>query len=854
MITLNLNSDAPLLPRALAVLCAFATLSPSVHATQGDKNQLEHIVVNAQKSPQNLQEVPVAVTAMSGDSLVEAVIKDVFDLQNYVPSFAAFQNQSVTNSGFSIRGIGTSSQNFGFESSVGLYVDGVYRSRQNALINDLVDIASVEILRGPQGTLFGKNTAAGAMTVSSVAPSFEETDGFVEVLAGNDELLRLSGAASFVVLDDILAMRISGFSSRAEGFIEDTHSGKTLNNKNRSAVKVQWLYTPSDTLSLRVVADYGELDERCCGALTWQSNLQANGVPVKFGTDSLLQAPPFNATLYSRDNFFQYTTSLSQVPTSKMTDKGISAQLDIKFNDVWSLVSISAFRAFDSFDIIDSDFSDANLLTAENDARQQSFSQEIRAHYKSKSMRAIFGAYYFTQNLDLDFNTTTQEDFSSFFTIAAADLLPLADAIDGLSQATAGAIAPAGVLAPSNTAFYHSAYQEQDSIALFTQADWRLNGKTTLTTGLRYTIEDKDILGQYGEQGPGIDGLAKNSQEWPNVSKALAGLQQIGTALAAGDAPSDSALAAISPFQSDGWGYYFLGAATVLPRDDLMATFSDNQLTGTVKLAYRPSETTMLYSSLATGYKAGGTNTDRISPQFDAVFDAEKARSAEIGVKQEWRELGLRMNLAAHYTQISDFQATTFDGTGFNLQNAGDIDVKGIEVDANWYMTVTTELAFSAARTLANFKTFKKGTCWVAYTWHTEDDDPGRATPEDPFCARDGDRVGFEPQNSAALTVTQYFTLSDIDGWVSVDYQYTGNVYLDDTNDPYKRSPAYQIVNARLNLYFADLDSHLTFWARNLFDEEYVARSGFDVPVQQGKIMAYPGAPRSYGVTVRKRF
>ena len=178
MITLNLNSDAPLLPRALAVLCAFATLSPSVHATQGDKNQLEHIVVNAQKSPQNLQEVPVAVTAMSGDSLVEAVIKDVFDLQNYVPSFAAFQNQSVTNSGFSIRGIGTSSQNFGFESSVGLYVDGVYRSRQNALINDLVDIASVEILRGPQGTLFGKNTAAGAMTVSSVAPSFEETDGF----------------------------------------------------------------------------------------------------------------------------------------------------------------------------------------------------------------------------------------------------------------------------------------------------------------------------------------------------------------------------------------------------------------------------------------------------------------------------------------------------------------------------------------------------------------------------------------------------------------------------------------------------------------------------------------------------
>jgi len=244
--------------------------------SQPTTSTLEHIVVHAQKTPQNLQDVPVAVTALSGKDLVETVSRDVFDLQNYVPAFGAFQNQSVTNSGFSIRGIGTSSQNFGFESSVGLYVDGVYRSRQNALINDVVDIESIEVLRGPQGTLFGKNTAAGAMTLTTTPPSHNDRDGFAEAIVGNDALVRLSAGSSFSLFEDILALRLSGFTSHSDGFITDEESGKTLNNRNRSAIKAQLLYTPSDSVSVKVIADYGELDERCCGALTYQNNIQAN--------------------------------------------------------------------------------------------------------------------------------------------------------------------------------------------------------------------------------------------------------------------------------------------------------------------------------------------------------------------------------------------------------------------------------------------------------------------------------------------------------------------------------------------------------------------------------------------------
>lgn len=815
---------------------------------------LERIVVQAQKTPQNLQAIPVAVTALSNEDLVQTASRDIFDLQNYVPAFAAFQSQSVTNSGFSIRGIGTSAQNFGFESSVGLYVDGVYRSRQNALINDLVDISALEILRGPQGTLFGKNTAAGAMTVTSVAPSHDGHNGFAEVMLGNDDLLRLSAASSFSLVDDVLALRFSGFTTQSDGFIQEEVSGQTLNNRNRSAIKAQVLYTPSDTISMRLIADYGELDERCCGALTYQNNLQANDVTGKFGTDALLSQPPFNATIYSKNQFFDYKTSLSQTPLSKMEDKGISLQVDVELDEKWDVVSISAYRAFDSLDTVDTDFSNADLLTATNDARQQSFSQELRLHFKSDALQAILGAYYFTQNLDLTFDTTTQSDFSSFFNAVGNELLPLANAINQLSNLSGGLIAPAAMPAPANTAFRHNADQEQDSIAVFAQTDWTITDAFTLTTGLRFTHEEKRIDGEYFEQGPEINGLPRAPALWPNVPLALQGLDAIGNALLSGNIPTSDALSTIAPFQQAGWGYFFLGSAAVLPRPALDARIEDDQLTGTLKLAYTPYENILTYTSVATGYKAGGTNTDRILPSLDPLFDAEKSRSVEIGIKHDFPQYGLRINAAAHYTHISDFQATTFTGSGFNLQNAGDIVIKGLEVETTWLITSNTELHINAARTLARFDEFEKGTCWVAYTWHTEIDDPGRQSPSTPFCSRKGDRVGFEPENTLAIMLNHHFSYESLLFAASVDYQYTGDVFLDDANDPYKYAGSYGLLNARLSMQIPQWDSEIIAWARNVFDEEYVARSGFDVPVQTGKIMAYPGAPKSVGVTFRKRF
>ncbi len=837
------------------LLCSVALVSSVAAQEENEDNieGLERIIVQAQKTSQNLQDVPVAVSVFSGTALEETVSLDIFDIQNYVPAFAAFQSQSVTNSSFSVRGVGTSSQNFGFESSVGLYVDGVYRSRQNALINDLIDISTIEILRGPQGTLFGKNTPAGAVTINTVAPGFDSS-GFAELVLANDNLIRLAGAKDLTLIDDTLAMRISGFKTRGDGFVSETESNNTLNNKDRWGAKLQLLYTPSEQTTVRIIADYGELDERCCAALTWQGNLTANDIPRKFGTDTILAQPPFNATLYTKDDYYDFTTSLSQPPLSQMEDQGLSVQIDHEFSDALSLVSISAYRSFDSLDIIDTDFSNADLLTATNDASQQSFSQELRLHYTTDKARTIAGLYYFSQNLDLDFNTTTQSQFDAFFAVLGAELLPLAQGIDQLSARSGGLIAPSAAPAPGNTAFAHSANQEQDSYALFLQTDWLLSDKLTLTTGLRQTWEDKSIEGQFTEQGPGINNLPQDPRLWPNPTVAVGALQDIGLALATGNFPSAEALAGIAPFQQAGWGYFFLGSAAVLPRPPLNEELNDNQLTGTLKLAYAIDKDSLVYGGFSTGYKAGGTNTDRILTSLDPIFEAEKAQSWEIGYKLEVPHMNLRVNTAAHYSQIKDFQATTFTGTGFNLQNAGDISVKGLELEALWQATENTQITLAAAHTNATFDTFERGTCWVAYTWHTGIDDTGRSSPTTPYCDRSSDRLGFEPENTLAISVNQDFVLANQSMRLSIDYQYTGDLMLDDSNDPYKQSESYSLVNARLLVPIEQWDAEITLWSRNLLNEEYVARNGFDVPVQAGKIMAYPGAPRSYGLSMRKQF
>ena len=277
----------------LAHVIAFAftgILFASSANAQGNDDDLvleEIIVISKSRGAVSVMDEPVAITAVTGLQLEAAGVKDMFDLQQNVPGLIVGRSQTATTSNFSIRGVGSTSNNFGVESSVGLYVDGVYRSRQSSLINELVDIEAVEVLRGPQGTLFGKNTASGAINVRTVAPSTDSTDGFLDVTLGDYNLQRVGGALN-IPLTDRLAVRGTIFASQRDGYIQEdnfrnfisSQSGPIsdlYNDRDRIGLRVQLAYDNEDDMTLRIIADHAEIDEVCCIGTTRVDSLFSRG-------------------------------------------------------------------------------------------------------------------------------------------------------------------------------------------------------------------------------------------------------------------------------------------------------------------------------------------------------------------------------------------------------------------------------------------------------------------------------------------------------------------------------------------------------------------------------------------------
>jgi len=877
IITLNFIRN----PIAVLAMFSLGFAAPLVCAQEIEEEvetiRLETITVKAQKRRQNLQDVPISVTAISGKQLAESVLQDMFDVKGSVPALSVFQTQNATNSSFSIRGIGTGSQNFGLESSVGLYVDGVYRARQNSMINNLVDIEAAEVLRGPQGTLFGKNTPSGAILVRTVAPSHQGENNFIEATIGNYGLVNYSGAASISAIENVLAFRVTGFGSQRDGIVSEVNTGKNvLNDRDRWGLRLQALYTPNSDISVRLIADYSEINEICCAAPVQLSNKEAFGIEGKFGTDTLLSQAPFNATIFDGDDFFERKVALSFLPESTMKDRGLSAEVNWDIDKQFTLVSISAYRSFDALDNIDSDFTDADLFGTENDSQQNSFSQELRLDYTGDNFNSILGAYYFRQNIDLDYSLFTGEQFNQFYLSgfsqgAFNDLLA---GIDALSVSTNGLVAPSAAPAPAFTSFDHRAEQEHESYAIFGQVDYQLSDKLTLTAGLRYTNENKDMSGVFSENLPGNTALPtffSSVGDPANPASIVPGTLLFGAGAAgnvlAGIANNtiditspegQLALAALVPFQSLGWGFKPLGAITS-DRSDIDGTLDDDQLTGTLKLSYQFDRDTLLYASYGTGYKSAGTNTDRIAEGFDPIFAAETSQAFEVGIKKDFPEHDLRINAAAHLTAVDDFQANTFTGTGFNLQNAGDYKTSGLEMELMWLPAESVELSLVYARVNAQYDNFERGNCWIAFTWQTGISDPGQESTNpaapNPFCNRSGGRPAGEPEDYAMIKVKKDFAISEnINSYVAAEFSYTGDEVLDGSNDPLAVQGSYGLLNLRLFMNFDEYDVDVIFWGRNVLNEEYIKHIDFNTPLQEGKLNGYVSNPATFGITVKKRF
>ena len=310
---------------------------------------------------------------------------------------------------------------------------------------------------------------------------------------------------------------------------------------------------------------------------------------------------------------------------------------------------------------------------------------------------------------------------------------------------------------------------------------------------------------------------------------------------------------ALAPTWQPGWGTYLF--APLGPRPDIVTNLEDDQFTGTAKLTWYASDSAMFYASYGTGYKSGGTNTDRINPLFSVLFNAETSATAEIGFKADFPDQNLRLNVAVYDTQVDDLQANSFTGTGFNVQNAGKADTSGWEIETWWNPTESLSLQAFWVRSDANYEDFLLGTCQDAFVFHNGVADPGSGGDIDAnICDRSGGRLAYNPEDTFFFAFTQDFQLSgSTSAYLRGEYSHYSETTTDGDLDPFTLLDSFSLVNARIGIRFENMNSELTFWGRNLTDERYYAGS-FDGPVQSGRVNSYPAEPRTWGATFRMEF
>lgn len=788
---------------------------------------IEEVIVTAQKREQSVQEVPIAVSAFDQDFLDEAGVDDILELQFFVPGMTIYNNQTPAQTNINIRGVGTAGNSLSLESSVGLYVDGVYRSRQTSAIGDLVDVERVEVLKGPQGTLFGKNTASGAIQFLTRKPELDSVGGFLEVQAGNESYANFKGAINIPVVEGSSAIRISGSATQRDGYVDNITTGSDVNDRDRYSLRAQFLATNSDDLTIRVIADYSEITETCCSASnifdgpgdTTANFLAAGGSLPPTGNlpgasyilplDVIAGLTGFTGTpVVLADRFDDNVLAQNIDPYANVEESGISAEITWDLSDDVTFTSVTAYRKYEVEGFVDADFNSLDLLSRSGGfTDQDTFTQEFRIDGIWGDMTYVAGVYYFDQEIEND--TTLQ--LGSAANIALTGGLPTF-ALIGVDPGLCPFIEPTtgiteevclGPAFPGGEGSDNVSVQQQTSWAIFAQTDWNATEDLVVTLGLRYLDEEKDMDVQFTE----------------TIFTPLFG-----------------AFTPLSPF---------------VPNVDNV-TFEDDEVTGTFKLTYFWSDEIMTYASYGRGYKSGGTNIDRISPATGAplLFDPETSESIEVGMKGDFLENQLRVNMAFYQTDFDDFQANTFVGTGFVLQNAGEITTNGFELDfmalLNSYITLTG----GAAYVDAEYDSFVGGSC-IRTPFGSE---PDAGEPNFPtVCDASGNTVGGTPEWTYYASLIGEYDLDDGVLYGRFDVNHLDDIATGTDNDPNKQVDAYTLANVRIGYLFADEKYDISIWAKNVFEEEY-QNGGFNSVVREGTLSAYHIEPRTYGLTFRANF
>ncbi|WP_242137325.1 TonB-dependent receptor [Sphingomonas sp. TREG-RG-20F-R18-01] len=809
----------------------------------------DDIIVTATKREQTLQDVPVSVAVTSDDTIKKAKIHDLIDLQATVPSLKVTQFQSAGQTNFTIRGFGNGNGNIGIESSVGVFIDGVYRSRSASSISDLPELERIEVLRGPQSTLFGKNVSAGAISIITKRPQFT-WGGTAEATTGN--FGNIEARASITgPITDTLAFRLYGSVNQRDGYYSNAVNGVKVNGRDRQSLRADVLFEPSSNFSVRIIGDLNNINEVCCGAVTVTNGplTQLIGLPRAFGGVGGVIGNP--ATPFNRQ--VVYNTA----PNNKLNGKGISGQVDWNLGFA-KLTSITAYRRQTNDTTLDVDFTGADVSNQTTADTIKTFSQELRlASDSTGPFNWLVGGFYSDERIKTGRNILYGTDARRFVDAAAlaatgASLLGTSPitTLEALQRAAGNTtVVPGQTYFASGTGIFDNYRLTDLSYSIFGQADYKLFEKLTLTVGGAYLHDRKaavsnvvltDRFSQLNLQNvPELGFLPARI-----INPAAPAAARIPTNLFAG-------LNALQFFYPDTANH----GPVNFPNASEDGILKGSKFTYLGRVKYDFSRNINVYASYSTGWKAGAYNLSSDSrPPNNGVgrtADPEDVRVFEIGAKS--RFAGGYLNIALFDEKIKGFQSNGFTGTGFALVNAGSQSVRGVEVEGSYKPFRALLLNASGTYLDAKYDSFTKAPCFAFDPRCQVAPGSAAGTLAPQFRDLTGARPGGVPEFSANVNATYTQQITDrVSGFVRGEFVYQSNTALTDTVPASVASSKVQTVNASIGLDLPD-QFQIQGWVRNLGNDNYYL-GAFNTVIQSGSYSAYINEPRTYGVTLRKSF
>ncbi|PNQ75691.1 TonB-dependent receptor [Erythrobacter sp. SAORIC-644] len=870
------------------------------------------IIVRAQGRDQTLSDVPVAVSAVTAETLQKSGVADIRDMNQVAPSLLISSTGNESNGSARIRGIGTVGDNPGLESSVAVFIDGVYRSRSGNALSELGPLDRVEILRGPQGTLGGRNSSAGLINIYTAPPEMDGFSGYGAFTYGNYDAIRVEGGIN-APLGETVAARVDGVYFQRDGFYNDVVNDTRVNDRDRYLIRGQLLFEPTSDLSIRLVGDYSKKDEACCAA----TFVQPSFAPLARLSDDL---PPTSA-----DAKFDYPGSLTPALTStanpiipvllalgqdpralnqstfnrdiyvtpgrsyqgETEDYGISGEVNWDFGNV-TMTSITGYRDYSNFQGSDTDYTQVDILYRapgpNAGAREfKTFTQELRFNGSLLDDRIdwLVGGFYANEKLETRDNLRFGTQYGAFAPCRVVNAVNPALA-SPLSTGCLSAGGRAALLAANGGAGAFGAAtplifagldnlaqindlggtgdvynQKSENFALFTHNIVHITDKLDLTLGLRYTNETKDFNASFG-----------NDNVICPQNRALLG-SLLGVPSLAGLAGGIISLSCQGNSTSE------------LDGVSLADTRDEDQFTGTAILSYKATPDLLFYGSYSRGYKAGGFNLDRSAlttpvafnvntlDPTNLQFEEETVDAFEIGAKYQTRQFGV--SVAAFRQEFTNFQLNTFNGSVFLVQNinACKDDLGGADRDNSAATGACASdrtkpgVVAKGVEIEANLSPVRDLTATLGLTYAdtsfannligNED-----GTPLDPALRLlPGDNMSNAPEivATSSLSWTPPIGDSGMRGLFFVNARMTSDYNTGSDLLYGKEQDGFVVVNGRIGVTNIGGSFSVEGWVQNLFDTDYT-QVAFNTPfvAEQQTYSAFLAEPRTYGVTVRAEF